>query len=523
MKESKRRQSEKNSIEIMDFNDSRGDKRKTTSRTKSASKRQTSSGQSAGQAKKAPKINNREFAIVTYFFLFLFIALTGYFVYFVGFRSEDFINSPYNARLDTFSLSTVRGRILAQDQTVLAETIVGEDGSEFRHYPYGSAFAHAVGYSANGMAGVELDANFNLLRSNAFFLERLFQELQGEKKQGDDVVTTLNVDAQRAAYEGMGSYDGAVVALEPSTGKILAMVSKPDYDPNTIESRWGEYTSENSTSTVLLNRAIQGLYPPGSTFKIVTTLAYIRENQNYQQYSHTCSGVLERSGFRIHCYRNTAHGPEGLTDAFINSCNSAYAEIGLSLDRGNWQKLCEQLLFNRPLPTRLSNTKNSSFSLGADTPESGVMQTAIGQGETLVTPMHMAMIAAAIANDGVLMEPYVIDYTQNHGGDVVKTYSERAVGELISRQEADVMEGFMEQMILQGTGEKFSGGSYQVFGKTGTAEYNSNKDDNHSWFVGYAKDLQGRELAIAVVMEGAGSGSAHAVPLARKVFDAYYH
>ena len=140
----------------------------------------------------------------------------------------------------TLSDTVIRGRILSADGQVLARTDVAEDGTETRVYPYGPMFAHAVGYNVNGMAGVELDGNFNLLRSNAFVLERLVNEITGQKNQGDDLVTTLNYNLQETAYDGMGNYDGAVVALEPSTGKILAMVSKPDFNPNSIAKRLGQ-------------------------------------------------------------------------------------------------------------------------------------------------------------------------------------------------------------------------------------------------------------------------------------------
>ena len=190
---------------------------------KSAKGRQGSAGASASGGESAAPVRrkgNREFAVITYFFLALFICLSGYFVYFLQFKSEDFINNPYNARLATLSDTVIRGRILSADGQVLARTDVAEDGTETRVYPYGPMFAHAVGYNVNGMAGVELDGNFNLLRSNAFVLERLVNEITGQKNQGDDLVTTLNYNLQETAYDGMGSYDGAVVALEPSPGKF---------------------------------------------------------------------------------------------------------------------------------------------------------------------------------------------------------------------------------------------------------------------------------------------------------------
>ncbi len=489
-------------IDVMDFNGS--SKKKTRKKTAVKTSR------------------NKEFAIVTYVFLAMFIFLAGYFVYFMAVKSEDFINSPYNARLASLSNSVIRGEIQASDGTVLGSTQVAEDGTETRVYPYGRTFAHVLGYSSNGMAGVELDANFNLLRSHIFFLEKFANELQGKKSQGDNVITTLDLGLQQAAYDGLGNYDGAVVVLEPSTGKVLAMVSKPDYDPNSIALNWSSYTAEDSTDTVLLNRATQGLYPPGSTFKMVTLLEYLQENPDYNNYSFQCNGAYSNGSSEIHCYNGSVHGTENIYQAFGNSCNSAFANIGLSLDANRMNKLCEQLLFNKTLPTAFSNTKASSFKLNGESNSNLVMQTAIGQGETLVTPLHMAMLAGTIANNGQLMKPYVIDHTSNAAGDQVKAFSASSAGKLMSEQDASLMQEFMRYVVTDGTGKALKSDVYTAYGKTGTAEYNSNKDDNHSWFVGYANDANGREIAVAVIMEGAGSGSKHAVPLAKSIFDTYF-
>lgn len=254
-----------------------------------------------------------------------------------------------------------------------------------------------------------------LLRSHTFFLEKIVNGLQGEKNVGDNVVTTLNYNLQQTAYQALGNYDGAVVVLEASTGKVLAMVSKPDYDPNKIAENWEKLTAEDSDSTVLLNRATQGLYPPGSVFKIFTTLEYVHENPDYEAYSFDCNGSFTSGGSVIHCYNNKRHGTESLSDSFANSCNSSYASIGLSLDANQFETLCEGLLFNKDLPVKFESSK-SSFALSGDAGDSIRMETAIGQGKTLVTPMHMAMIASAIANDGVLMNPYVVDHTENYEG-----------------------------------------------------------------------------------------------------------
>lgn len=268
---------------------------------------------------------NKEFAVITYLFLAIFICLMGYMVYFQTVKSEDFINSPYNSRQDTFADRVVRGKIMSADGKVLAETVVDAAGNETRKYPYGNMYAHVVGFSTNGKSGIESNMNFNLLRSHSFVLERMFNEIKDEKSMGDNVVTTLDSTLQETAYQALGNYDGAVVVMEPSTGKVLAMVSKPDFDPNTIAADWDSIISEDNNNSVLLNRATQGLYPPGSTFKIITTLEYIRENPDYENYSYSCNGSITENDFTIHCYNNAVHGTQDLKQSFANSCNSSYA------------------------------------------------------------------------------------------------------------------------------------------------------------------------------------------------------
>ena len=447
--------------------------------------------------------------------------MMGYFAYFQFVKSEDFINSPYNKRQDLFARKVTRGEIISADGHILAETITDTDGTETRYYPYANMFAHVVGFSTNGKSGLESIANFNLLRSHTMTLEKVVNELQGEKNIGDNVVTTLNYDLQDTAYEALGKYDGAIVVMEPSTGKILAMVSKPDYDPNNIAEDWDELTAEDSESSVLLNRATQGLYPPGSVFKIFTTLEYVHENSDYEDYSFDCNGKFTEGDSVIHCYKNKRHGQEDLIGSFADSCNSSFASLGLTLDPDSFTELCDSLLFNTSLPLRFESSK-SSFSLDADADVSTVLETSIGQGKTLVTPMHMALVVSAIANDGVLMNPYLIDHTENYNGIVVDAYEPTEYGTLLSTEDASLMQTFMREVVEDGTGERLSGQSYTAAGKTGTAEFSTSSKASHALFVGYAHREDKEDIAVAVIVEDSGSGSEYAVPIAKKIFDAYY-
>lgn len=445
--------------------------------------------------------------------------MAGYLVYFNVFESKDVVNSVYNVRQDLLAERVVRGKILDCNGNVLAQTVTAEDGTETREYPYGNLFAHVVGYSVKGKSGIESIQNFNLLTSNAFFVERLINEFQDQKNIGDNIVTTLDVELQTAASNALGSNKGAAVVMEASTGKILAMVSKPSYDPNTVAANWE--TLINDTDSALYNRATQGLYTPGSVFKIVTTLAYMRQNPDYMEYLHNCSGEITEEGTTIHCYNSTAHGQETLEDAVANSCNTAFSEIGLYLDIGKWQDTAEDLLFNTDLKCDLTS-KQSSFSLEKDADAAEIMMTAMGQGETMVSPYHMALITAAIANGGTLMKPYLVDEITNYTGTIVKEYMPEKYTTLMTSEEASVLKDYMEAVVSYGTGTSLNGQGYTVAGKTGTAEVSVDKNVVHSWFIGFS-NVDNPDIVVSVVVENADTSSVTGTSVAKQIFNAYYN
>lgn len=470
------------------------------------------------QKAKAKRARNKEFARVTYIFVALFLVLMGYITYFQVARSRDIIRSPYNARQDSYADRVVRGKILDKEGNVLAQTNVSEDGTETREYPYGNMFAHVVGYSVQGKSGLETVENFELLTSNAFFLEKIKNEFQDKKNMGDSVVTTLNLELQEAAYDALGNYKGAVVVMEPSTGKILAMVSKPDFDPNTVAENWDFLNTDQDS--VLLNRATQGQYAPGSTFKVVTALEYMRENPDYENYGYNCTGAIEKDGVTIRCYNGHVHGQVGFQDSLAYSCNTSFSNIGLSLDIKNFRETSKELLFNSKLPSVLPYSK-SSFSLEPGAGSADKMMTAMGQGKTQVSPYHMALITSAIANGGTLMKPYLVDSVTNYTGAVIDKNKPEKYKSLMTSEDAAKLKQYMSAVVDYGTASVLSGQSYTAAGKTGTAEYSSDKEKDHSWFIGMT-NVDNPELVISVIIESS-DGTAKAVDVAKQVFDAYYY
>ena len=471
------------------------------------------------KAKPNPKAN-RNILLIVYLIVGLFIGMSVYLGYFIQVESEDVINNPYNsARLNKFEEQVVRGRILASDGTILAETIVSEDGTETRSYPQGSLFAHVAGYSSMGKTGIESLANYYLLSSHINPLTKAVNQLTDKKSDGDVVVTTLHTQMQEIAYEALGDRKGAVVAMEPGTGKILAMVSKPAFDPNRIDEQWEEFINGDQTEALLLNRATQGLYPPGSTFKIITALQYMREHPGaYNEYRFGCDGIYEFQNFTIQCYHKTAHGEEDFEMAFANSCNGAFSSLGQEMDLTSLKNLSEQVLFNREQPLSIPYSI-STYVMEDGAKDWEIAQTVIGQGNTLMTPMHNLMLTSAIANGGMLMQPYLIERVENVNGELVKQFMPAQYGELMVANEAKGLQILLEKAVTDGTGSALRTDEYTVAGKTGSAEFEKGKE-THAWFVGYAP-AESPQIAVCVIVEEGGSGGKAAAPIARQMFDAY--
>ena len=450
----------------------------------------------------------------------LFLCMCIYFGYFIQVQSEEVINNAYNStRISRFEERIIRGKILAADGTVLAETQVDDRGQETRVYPYSDLYAHVLGYSSMGKTGVELLANYYLLSSHDRLVTKVNSQLAGEKYIGDNVVTTLDPTLQTIASEALGKRKGAVIAMEPDTGKILAMVSKPAFNPNLINEQWESLINGDNAEALLMNRATQGLYPPGSTFKIVTALQYMREHPGtYGGYQFECDGILEFENFKIRCYHKTAHGTEDFKAAFANSCNGSFSSMGQELDRKGLKQLAEQLLFNKQQPLAIPYNI-STYEMGINATQWEIAQTVIGQGNTLMTPMHNLMLMSSIANGGMLMKPYLIERVENTEGEIVKKIMPKQYGNLMNADESKALKKLLEAVVTDGTGSALKTDGYTAAGKTGSAEVDNGKD-THAWFVGYAP-ADKPKIAVCVLVEEGGSGGQAAAPIARALFDAY--
>lgn len=463
--------------------------------------------------------NNKSIIVSTLIFVITFIAMAGYLIYFNLTQAESIINNSYNKRQGVLSRRTIRGSILSDDKTKLAVTNVDDDGNENRYYPYSGLFSHTIGYLNNGGYGLESLYGYYMLHSNQNFFEQIGNDLSGNRNTGDNVVTTLNVGLQKACYDALGSNRGAVIVMEPSTGKILAMVSKPDFDPNTLAANWSQITGEGSDS-VLVNRATQGLYPPGSTFKLITMLEYLREHKNdYGQYHYICDGTYELGNNTINCVRTTAHGDVDLFSSLAVSCNCSFINIGLSLDLDRYKKTAEKMLFNKELPTNLEYNK-SRFVLNGESSEWDIAQTSFGQGKTVITPFHLALITCTIANNGTLMEPYLVSSVESTNGMIVKKFKEEKYDTLITEKEASLLKKGMEQVVKDSFSWLFGGVEYTLAAKSGSAQYGT-EGYEHSLYASFSP-ADNPEIAVVAVVEGGPQRNTTAAEVTKQIYDYYY-
>ncbi len=468
---------------------------------------------------------NRNMLITMIPVMLLFASLIGYLTYFMLFKSEKMVASPYNRRMAEAGKEVIRGDIKTEDGVILAHTEVDKENNEYRTYPEGRKYFHVVGYESRGMSGLELVENFELLTPHEDLSDTIEKEVfGGDKSRGNTVVTTLNSKIQNRAWSSLkdwGIKKGAVVVLQPDTGKVLAMVSIPDYDPEDINDNWDEIIADEGNS-LLVNRAVSGLYPPGSTYKTVVALEYLKENPNPDNFSYHCEdGSQVIASVKMSCYDGEeTHGKVNFEQAYAESCNKAFATMAVGLNLPEFVKLNHTLLFNEPIDFDLG-VKKSRFKLTGSSAKSEIPQTAIGQGHMEITPFHNALIMSAIANDGLLMKPYLVEKITDARGNTVKTIKPKEKGRLMTTGEAARLQKLTRAVVEYGTATKLKTSDYYACGKTGTADV---KDKTpHSWFVGYAgKDEDHADLVVCVIAENSGSGSRVAVPICKEILDDYY-
>lgn len=453
----------------------------------------------------------------------MFFLLAGYMGYALFFYGNRWFSSPYNTRVRMSSAQPriIVGDILDRNNVILATTKEGTytdsrtgESKEgyYRQYDDRARYAaHVVGYhSERGRSGAEAFHIKYLMGYNNNIFERIYQKAFLSKEQGNNIALTIDIRLEEYISKLLGDRKGSVVLMNPKTGEILGMVSSPSFNPNNMS---------NLETDNLIDRSVQGLYPPGSIFKIITAKGALDNIEDIDSWSYNCTGSLKIGDREVSCYGGEAHGEVDLTKAFIYSCNGAFAELAGEI---GWKKLLsagEKFGFNKNFLFGDIKINDSKLNINKSISDIDLAWTSVGQGTTLVTPMHMAMMVSAIANDGIMMEPKLLYNVIGRRGSVQRELEPKQYLKTMEPEDAKYMQGIMEGVVKEGTGRGAGVGGISIGGKTGTAEVKSTKDSTispHAWFVGFAP-IENPSLAIAVIVENSGTGGKVAAPMAGQI------
>ena len=487
-------------------------------------------------------MNNKRAVYLLVVFCFMFLTLIGYITYLEIFYGEEYTKSAYNPRYYELDRTVIRGSVYDRNGTELAysekvseeivETVDGQDVKKTiekiaRRYPYDNLYSHVIGYVTPDYSSrtlIENEFNSELLESDAF--SKISDQLKTGEKRGSDIYLTIDHELQQYAYEVMGNHKGAIVALNPKTGEVLAMVSKPDFNPN-----HDKLNINSLEDTALFSRAIQMPYPPGSTYKIVTSACAIENGYADETYNDT-NGVYviessdgnDNNSYKCQNVNKYAYGSTTLRRGFEVSSNVYFSYLGDVLGTEPIQNTAKKFLLGRDIRKAIGfelPIAKSSFQSGDMTRAERAMSS-IGQGKTEMTPMHMALVACAVANDGVIPKAHIVSAVGK--SDVIANGEEQRV---MKSSTANELKDMMFSVVETGTGTAARVNGVKVCGKTGTSENSvtakggANSSKTHALFVGFAP-YDDPEIAICVVLEYAGFGGSVAAPVAGKVLAKYF-
>ncbi|MEW2451373.1 penicillin-binding protein 2 [Streptomyces parvulus] len=455
-------------------------------------------------------------------------------------QADDLKEDEHNRRVAIERYASPRGDIIVDGKAITGHATTDGDFRYKRTYKDGAMWAPVTGYVSQAFGATQLESiDDGILTGNddRLFFRNTLDMVTGKKREGGNVVTTLNSAAQKAAYEGLEKQGakGAVVALEPSTGKILSMASYPSYDPTAIAGSndaageaWNKLQKKNNPDDPMLNRALREVYPPGSTFKVLTAAAALEHGKVDSADEKTDSPLpwtmpgtsteLKNEG-NIPCENAT------LREALRVSCNTVFGKLGY--DVGNEQMLETAKKFGFT-EEQFVPVRSSASVFSDDMNDSQVALSSIGQFNTAATPLQMAMVTSAIANNGTLMKPYMVDELQAPNLDTIEKTDPEEMSEPLSADNAQILQSMMETVVEDGTGTNAQIDGVTVGGKTGTAQHGVDNSENpYAWFISYAKGEDGSApVAVAVVIEDENavrddiSGGGLAAPIAKNVMEA---
>lgn len=451
--------------------------------------------------------------------------------YLITFKQDSLNANPQNRRVRDAEFAQDRGSILVGD-TQIAESVPSKDRFKFqRTYSPAESYAHITGWYSydHARSGLESSHNTELAGTDdSLFVRRIADLVSGETPKGASIKTTINAKAQAAAVEGLGQTKGAVVALNPKTGAILALVSQPTYDPNEIASHDIKKANKayqrlvKDSDNPLTNRATREIYPPGSTFKLVTAAAAL-ESGLEPDARQKSPARYKLPGTNTFLTNDSACGGDNITldQALRVSCNTAFASLGVKLGDDALRAQAEKFGFGtKPL----SDLDSAASKFGEDPNQAQTALSAIGQFDVAATPLQMAMVAGGIANDGVVMEPYLVSSVRAPNLSTISKHRDRQLGRAMSAANARKLQQMMVNVVDSGTGVNGQIAGVKVGGKTGTAQTSPEKPP-YAWFVSMAP-AEDAEVAVAVFIEEADiprndiAGGRLAAPIARSVMQA---
>jgi len=456
-------------------------------------------------------------------FLVFFIGVISYLTYFEMVVGPQIISNGGNKRVWAQRNDVLRGTIYDRDMRALTKSTKVSSDVQKREYTYGALFAHALGYLdvKYGVTGLERKYDDQLISSSIQDTITNFIKYKGKlpEKVGNSVITTLDYQVQKKAYDALGSNRGAVVVLNPKTGEIMAMVSKPSFDPNSLDEDWASINSNKGKP--LINRATSGLYPPGSTFKVITASCAIENISGIMDRTFQDNGkIVFNQNESLSNYNGEVLGNITFKQAFVHSSNVAFGTLGMELGNSKLKAMAEKYNFNKDTPADGVTIENSRFPSYNFYEKGNIAQSAIGQSEDLATPMEMALVASTVANDGVMMRPYMVSQVVKSNGETVKTISPASIRQVISTGTASTLKNFMRAVVTEGTGKGAAIPGIQVCGKTGTADHQDADMGStpHAWFIGFAP-YDNPQVAIAVIVEEGGQGGGVAARIAAQVME----
>ena len=426
-------------------------------------------------------------------------------------------------------------RSSAADGTVLARSVRGPEGVYQRTYPTGELFAAPIGYDYIdpdlGSTGLERFRNKELNGQSGTNLQSVLDQLQGKEPRGEKVITTLDPTAQRVAVSALGEHEGAVVALDPRTGAVTVMASKPSYDPNALRSPARERTQEremsaNASARSEVNRATQFGYAPGSTFKVVTATAAIDTGAYTPESTVSGRNNILVSGVPLQNDDDESFGPITLTYALAHSVNTVWAQVAEHVGKRTLGRYMERFGFDRKpqldYPAQemsASGEHRGEHIVPPTSPVVDVGRLGIGQDKLEVTPLQMAEVASAVANRGTLMVPHLTQRIVDAEGRTVQTISPHVQSVVMKPSTATAVTSMMEAVVKEGTGVAAQIPGVQVAGKTGTAQTQFGDAINNVWFIAFAPAADPR-VAVAVTLKAVpGEGATFAAPVARAVME----